>query len=131
MEFEDQQQDIFLLIERLKSMAKQRLEARLPFSPWALWMSSEGELGVTELMGAGEDDWPALVDILRARRDRMRAAAVVVLMGDEAGISVMRFECEHRDGAAVAVATPWRREGSEVRLLGSQFVEGGPGIWAA
>lgn len=32
MEFEEQQHDIFVLIERLLSMAKQRLEERVAFS---------------------------------------------------------------------------------------------------
>jgi hypothetical protein len=127
---ESQRRELDVLIDGLKAMAARRLQASEGYTPWALWLSTAGEVRGSAVGWGGEEELPTLVQHLTSRRSEMRAAAVVVELGDEAGISVMRFECEHSEGLAIAVVTPWMRSGSEIRLLNSSFLPGTPWIWA-
>jgi hypothetical protein len=129
-----EQQDFDLLVRGLLSAVSEHLQDRTPFVPWAAVVSHDGQVSATKVLSPPGDSagaLPTLYETLRSKSPRLRAAAIVVDCGSEDSLPIVRIECEHREGAALVVAIPWRRAGDgEVTMLGSGVTPGAPRIWA-
>jgi hypothetical protein len=115
------QADLDGLLGPALDVAQQQLSQRGEFYPYALAVSAEGE---QEIVTADlEEDQPAssavitaLLATLSARRDQLRAMALVVdTRAPQLGGDAVRVTLEHREGAVMAVLLPYSRR----RLRGS------------
>lgn len=110
------QDDLDGLLGPAIGFAQEQLTQRGEFYPYALVMNAAGE---HEMVAADIDaDRPAsadvitaLIETLSARRDQMRAVAVVAdTHVPELGGDAIRVTLEHREGAAMAVLLSYTRK---------------------
>jgi len=109
------QADLDALLGPALDVAQQQLSQRGAFYPYAVAVSAAGE---QEIVTADlEDDLPAssavitaLVETLSARRDQLRAIALFAdTRAPQLGGDAVRVTLEHREGAVMAVLSPYSR----------------------
>lgn len=109
------QDDLDRLLDESLPFAQEMLEKHGEFFPYALAMSTTGE--ISHMAGdPGDGEQPASVAVLevlteglRAARETNRAAALVsdVRLADS---DALRVELEHKEGQAIVVLLPYRKK---------------------
>ena len=112
------QADLDGLFDTASEFARQQLEKRGEFHPYAVVVRTDGETAFVDASLAVDTDQPSSVDIiaacretLAATRDELRAAAVVadvrlVSMGGDA----IQVEVEHAEGTAITILLPYTKK---------------------
>ena len=109
------QEDLDNLLNAALPFAQQMLDKNGEFYPYGYAVGIDGQLG---MFGAdpGQGEHPESVDVinllvegLRARRDQLRAAAVVADVRMSASDAI-RVQLEHREGEVLATLLPYKKK---------------------
>jgi hypothetical protein len=133
------QADLDELFETAVGFAKQQLEARGEFHPYAAVVRTDGETAFVDASLAVGTDHPSSVEIiaacreaLAATRDELRAAAVVSdVRVVSAGGDAILVEVEHTEGPSIAIVQPYtkKRFGRGVQYGELQASTGTRHVW--
>jgi hypothetical protein len=111
----EMERDLSTLVNGMMVMIRETLNAQAvkdQFVPWATTMRSDSEISILTVLRASNqsdaDVIAELYDVLRAKAPGLRAAAAVLVIGDDL-MPTTRIHCEHCGGMARDVLAPWRR----------------------
>lgn len=133
------QEQLDELLNVVLPFAQQELEKHGEFFPYAAAIGADGEPELIAARPAGGGERPASADVidacldaLAAKRERIRAAAVVADVRTADGDAI-RVELEHAEGQAIAVFVPYskKRFGRGVDYGDLRAQPGRPQVWSS